>query len=368
MNANKHIIICSISNLVYQQPLQRVAQTLANNGYKVTLVGRKHRNAPVLNNFDFNQKRIFCFFSNGPLQYLEYNFKLFWYLLFKQVQIITAVDLDTALPVFLASKIKGCKRTYDARELFTEMRELVDRPKKRAIWLKLEKWLMPKFKDGIVVGTEIGKIYNERYSLNYKVVRNIPLLIEPQVAALTDERLKNGFLLFQGYVNYARGFDTLIPAMQQINLPLVICGDGNYNEQLQTLIKQHGVENKVICLGLLPPSDLIPFTYNATIGIHLVEPKGLNQQLSLGNKFFDYIHAKLPQISMAFPEYINIVTKHNVALLVNEITVTNIVAAVNTLTDNKNLYQEMKQNCFNASKELNWQVESKQLIDFYSSI
>jgi hypothetical protein len=41
---------------------------------------------------------------------------------------IVCVDLDTILPIYFASVIKGKNRVYDAHELFTEQKEIVTRP------------------------------------------------------------------------------------------------------------------------------------------------------------------------------------------------------------------------------------------------
>ena len=84
----------------------------------------------------FLQKRINCLFEKGKLFYAEYNIRLFFYLLFKKMDCIGAIDLDTILPGYSISKIKKVKRIYDAHELFCEMKEIATRPAIYKVWKK----------------------------------------------------------------------------------------------------------------------------------------------------------------------------------------------------------------------------------------
>jgi glycosyltransferase involved in cell wall biosynthesis len=366
--AKPNIIITSISDLKYQQPLIRCATTLSNNGYNVLMIGRRFTWTDDITEQPYQQKRIFCFFKKGPLQYIEYNLKLFFALLFKKATIITAVDLDTALPVYLASLIKRVRISFDARELFTELKEVVRRPKIQRIWLMLEKWLIPKFNKGIVVSNLIGKEYYNRYGVSYVTVRNVGLLENDLPIDSILRPLQDNYILFQGYVNEARGFDALLEAIVDIPMKLVICGDGNYMGEVKMLIKKFNVDGKVILTGMLAPNVLKTYTYHAYCGIHLVEPDGLNQLYSLGNKFFDYIHAEIPQIAMSLPEYAAINREHNIALLVNNITTNEVKQAINELLNDKVLYNKLKHNCKSTKQQLNWQNESQTLLQFYKQL
>ena len=66
------------------------------------------------------------------------------------------------------------------------------------------------------------------------------------------------------------------------------------------------------------PDELKSYTQKAKLGINLVEHLGLSYYYSLSNKFFDYIHAGLPQITMNFPEYKNLNDKYQVAILIDK--------------------------------------------------
>src|SRR5262245_33136170 len=114
------LIFIVTNDLAHDQRMERICTSLANVGYSVRLIGRKTKTSTALSQKPYEQKRIPVVFTKGKSFYIEYNFKLFFYLLFTKVDLLTAIDLDTILPAYFISKIKGAKRVYDAHELFTE--------------------------------------------------------------------------------------------------------------------------------------------------------------------------------------------------------------------------------------------------------
>ncbi|HAO04853.1 MAG TPA: group 1 glycosyl transferase, partial [Chitinophagaceae bacterium] len=162
--------------------------------------------------------------------------------------------------------------------------------------------------------------------------------------------------------------DVLIPAMQMVNAVLHIYGDGNFVPQLNKLIAVYNVESKVKFFDKLLPQQLKAITHQAYIGLNLVENTGLNQYYSLANKFFDYIQALVPQVTMDFPEYRKINERYQVALLIENLTEENIATSLNRLLDDKKLYAQLQHNCSKARAELNWENEEKNLWLFYKQL
>src|SRR6185295_2399867 len=281
--------------------MHRICTTLAENGYAVTLIGYKRKSSIPLRKEKFHQIRFYCFFSKGKMFYAELNVRIFVYLLFKKLDAVCAIDLDTILPCLWISRWKRIQRIYDAHELFTGLKEVETRPRIKKFWTGVERKCVPAFKFGYTVSESIAGEFKRRYGVNYAVIRNVPRL-RPLNATAPMEK----FLLYLGAVNEARAFEFLIPAMKWIDQKLVICGDGNFMEQLKQLIRDNDVENKVELRGMLSPDALWTVAEKASIGMGLAENTGINQYLALPNKFFDYIHAGLPQIAMKFPEYITV--------------------------------------------------------------
>jgi glycosyltransferase involved in cell wall biosynthesis len=343
--------------------MQRICTTLAENGYAITLVGRKLNSSILLTEKKYRQKRIRCWFKKGKLFYFEYNLRLTIYLLFQKMDAVCAIDLDTIIPCHTISRWKRIQRVYDAHELFTEMKEVITRPRIRKIWTKVERRLVPKFNLGYTVSESIADEFQKRYGVKYQTIRNLPVW-----KPLHEIQPHEIFILYQGAVNEARGFEFLIPAMQEVNCKLVVCGDGNFMSKLKSLIAEYKLENKIELKGLMSPDEIRKISQQATIGMALAEKEGLNQYLALPNKFFDYVHAGLPQITMNYPEYIKINNQFEVAILLEDLDPKKIAAAINNLLSDEIQLRKLKNNCIKARDELNWQIEEKKLIAFYHSV
>ncbi|MES1219641.1 MAG: glycosyltransferase [Bacteroidota bacterium] len=359
----KRLYFTVTNDLSYDQRMIRICTSLATAGYSVHLIGRRLPGSLPLRPMSFHQKRVYCFFKKGKAFYLEYNIRLFFFLLFKKIDLICAIDLDTILPCYFISKIKRIQRVYDAHELFCEMKEVVSRPAIYKTWKHIEKFSVPKFKYGYTVNQPIADEFNKMYGVAYSVIRNLPLLKN-----LVVPEKKEKYILYQGAVNEGRCFETLIPAMKNVNAQLIIAGDGNFMDQAKELVKKNHLENKIVFTGKLLPDELYNYTINAWIGLTLFENKGLSNYLSLANRFFDYINAGIPQLCVDYPVYRELNKKASLAVLISDLSSENISKKINHLLEDEKLYTELQKNCLEARNELNWQEEEKKLIVFYSKI
>ncbi len=361
----------------------RICSSLAEQGYDVVLVGRKLSHSDPLEQHPFKQKRLACFFTKGPLFYAEYNLRLFFWLLFQKADCICAIDLDTILPCLLVSKLKGSKRVYDAHELFCEMKEVVTRPSRYKLWKKIERFAVPKFKHGYTVCQPIAEEFKKMYGVDYAVVRNVPVSenSKSQIPNSKEQGTRDSdkeqetlnyklqtFFLYQGAVNEGRSFETLIPAMKNVEMPLHIYGVGNFMEQTKALINKNGLEQTVFLKGKLLPKELKQITASAFAGITIFENNGLSNYLSLANRFFDYIQAGIPQVCVNYPAYKEINQQFDIALLIPDTTEHSIAAGLNLLLHDTVLYKRLQTNCLKAREILNWQEEEKILITFYKQL
>ena len=352
----------------YDQRMQRICSSLQAGGYDVKLIGVKRKKSREISTQIFSQKRIPIWFEKGFLFYAEYNFKLFFYLLFCKADAFCAIDLDTIIPNYFVSVLRRKKRVYDAHELFTELNEVVNNKKVKWFWDKVEGFAVPKFQNGYTVNQFMKNEFERRYKVNYEVVRNLPN--NQPINQLTNQPINQSAnqIIYQGAVNFGRGFEQLIPAMKNVNAELHIYGIGNFYSQVEELIKANQLENKVKLLGAILPKDLKQITHTAKFGITIFEAKGLNQYYSLANRFFDYIMAGIPQICVNYPEYKILNDEFDIAVMVDNIEVETLSNAINTLLTDETLYNRLKQNCIAAKEKLNWQNEEKKLLSFWKNI
>lgn len=360
----KKRIVCTVTNdLHFDQRMIRICSSLQAAGYEVTLVGRLRPSSGKLKNQTFQQRRLRCFFDKGKFFYVEYNIRLFFFLFFYRTDLICSVDLDTILPGYFASLFRKKKRVFDAHELFCEMDEIVSRPMIYRLWKKIERFAMPKFQFGYTIGEAYANEFNSMYGLKYEIVRNATVL-----RPLTTKEFTGEYILYQGAVNEGRCFEFLIPAMKSVSYPLLICGEGNFFEQAKELVKQHELEDRITFTGYIPPSSLAPLTEKAIIGITLFSNVGRSNYLSMANRFFDYMHAGIPQLCMNYPEYKSCNERFELALLIDEPKVEVIAQALNSLLSDRNKLLQLRNNALLAREQYCWQNEEKKLIQFYQKI
>ena len=379
----KRIIFTVINDLTYDQRMIRICTSLVKNNYEVLLVGRKLRNSIPLQQQPFQQKRLHCFFQKGKLFYLEYNIRLFFFLLWKKFDAVCAIDLDTILPAFYISHWKNKALVYDAHEYFTEVPEVIRRPKVQRIWEWIAEKTIPKCTHCYTVCKSLADIFEEKYKTQFEVIRNCPVSIQGLTSSqplnykmdknesLTKSQIliQPKIILYQGALNEGRGLKQMIQAMPKIEgVELWLAGEGDLSDDLRSLVAKLNLEKRVKFLGFQLPEDLRKITPKAWLGINLLENKGESYYYSLANKTFDYVQAEIPALHMAFPEYKKLNQEFEVSRLVESLEPKSLANIVNELLEDKVLYQKLKENCAHAKTIWTWENEEKKLIAFYENV
>jgi glycosyltransferase involved in cell wall biosynthesis len=365
MPQKQRIILTVTNDLNYDQRMKRICSSLSAAGYDVTLVGWQWETSTPLQQRPFRQKRLRVPWQQGKQMYLYYWLKLFCYLLFRKADAICAIDLDTIVPVYWASKIKRTKRLYDAHEIFTEMQEVVSRPAVKKLWSRIGNRYVPMFPAGYTIGDAYAAFFKQQYHVAYEVVRNATVL-----RPFTVPKKKERFILYQGAVNVGRCFEYLIPAMQQVAGKLVIIGKGNFYEQTKMLITQYHVEDKVCLLGYKSPEELVKYTEQAWVGITLfdITNDGKSNYLSMANRFFDYMHSGVPQLCMDYPEYRKVNEQFEIAALIDNLEPGTIAAALNKLLQDETWHKQLETNALLAREVYCWQEEEQKLLHVYRKL
>ncbi|MFT5264364.1 MAG: glycosyltransferase involved in cell wall biosynthesis [Polaribacter sp.] len=362
----KKLIFTVTNDLNYDQRMIRICSSLSKGGYEVLLVGRKKKDSLPLVDQHFAQKRLYCYFEKGKWFYLEYNFRLFFFLLFQKFDLVCGIDLDSLLPALWVARIKGKICVYDAHEYYTESPEIVNRGLIKKIWTAVAAISIPKVDGAYTVCQSLATIIGERYGKRFDLVRNMPFTIPPQkVVDVSDEKV----LLYQGALNDGRGLPELITAMKSIDgVELWLAGEGDLSKALRQQVADLGLEKKVKFLGYILPAELKNYTKKAHIGLNLLENKGLSYYYSLANKAFDYIQSEKPAIHMDFPEYRALNEKYETSILLPDLSIENIIKAINTLVSDKKTYLRLRENTKAAKSIYNWEKEEKRLLNFYNKI
>lgn len=365
----KRIIVSVTNDLVADNRVHKVCTSLTKMGFSVLLAGRKLPKSLSIQKREYETKRFHLLFRKGPLFYVEFNFRLFLFLLFAKSDILLSNDLDTLPANFYAAKLKKNHLVYDSHEYFTEVPELIKRPRVQKIWELLEKRMVPKIKFAYTVCGSIAEIYTKKYGTPFKVVRNVPL--KRTFPSAITERINNSekIILYQGAVNIGRGLEQAILSMKFIeNARLIIAGDGDIKSELEELVNEENLKEKVEFTGKLPLEELAKLTPTADLGLSIEEDLGLNYRFALPNKLFDYIQAQVPVLVTDLPEMAAIVGHFQIGDICTSLEPENLAETITNALLDEQKRKHWKQNLKVAAEQLTWENEEKVLLEIYSPL
>ena len=366
------IIISVVSDLATDQRVHRTATALFNSGHTVTVVGRKKKDSMEIDR-PYQTVRFKLWWEKGALFYAAYNTRLFFYLLFHRANALVANDLDTLLPNFLVSRLKRQELYYDTHEYFTEVPELVSRPRIQKIWKRIERWIFPKLKHAWTVNDSIAQLYSREYGINVDVIRNVPATAHTKTTKTRAELdLPEGkkILLFQGAgINIDRGGEEAVQAMQFLdNCLLLFIGGGDVIDDLKKMAADLKVSDKVRFIPRLPFEELRSYTAVADVGLTLDKDTNINYRYSLPNKIFDYIHAGLPVLSSNLVELRKIVEHYNIGMIADRHNPGYLAERVKEMFSDEKRFDSWKENLKLAAAELCWEKEEPKLLRIFRDV
>ena len=356
----KKVIISVTNDLTTDQRVNKVATSLLNAGFSVTLLGAVSKNYTVLNNRKYTLYRFTMLFKKGFFFYLEFNVRLFFFLMRHRGDIFLSNDLDTLCANFLASKLKNVKLVYDSHELFPEVPELLNRPVVKFIWLSIESMLLKRVRYMYTVSESIANYYNGKYGVDMSVVSNFPR----QKKSTYKMRNKNKILIYQGAINKDRGIELMIQSMKYIDAKLYIVGGGDILEDMITYANELNLMSKIVFFGRVSFDALFDITKKADLGLSFESDTCLAYRYSLPNKIFDYINAEIPILVSDLPEFKKIIDAYPIGELLearNAKVVSNQINKILAIPRSTWLEHLLR-----AKQEYCWEEEEKKLLPFFN--
>lgn len=354
----KKILVSAFSNLSTDQRIEKICQTLHENGYIVELIGNTWGGEAKLSR-PYSVSRIIIHSKSLKTAYFEFNVKLY-----KTLQrradastMLYANDLDALSANFILAKKLNIPLIFDSHEIFSEM-PAVQGKMSQKFWRFLQNKMIPGLSYMITASEGYANWFQKKYGVQPTVVQNAPRKINFNVE-IPENQPK--IILYQGALNPFRGIDKAILAMHHLeNAVFKIAGDGPLKQEFEELVIKEKLQNKVIFLGKLLPEDLRKVTWTADVGMSIEENGGESYYFSLPNKVLDCIQARVPVILSALPELLKIKNSFNVGEIIENHQPENIAKAIqNVLDKGRKSYQPA---LARAADELCWENEEPKLL------
>ncbi|WP_102400024.1 glycosyltransferase family 4 protein [Haloimpatiens massiliensis] len=379
------------NDFVNDSRIIKEASILAKNGYDVKVLAL-HNNDLLEQECiqGFKVKRIKLYTRNRlgknefiqAIKYLEFKKKCKEEALSFLPDIVHCHDVYT-LPigeeiVKKIRKIKNVKFVYDSHELWPEASNNLSMPKILLnIQNMIEGKIIRKCDKVITVSESIVNYLKEKYNLGeYPVLlRNIPYKhssIENRKLFHKELNIEENkkIVIYQGVIGSGRGIENLIKAMKYTNenIVLVLLGNGNKVDEYKNIVIKNELQNKIYFHEAVDPSVLIKYTSSADLGMSMIMNICLSYYYSLPNKMFEYIQSEIPVICSNYPDMSEIISKYNVGEVANADSYNDIAESINKILSDEDICQIYKNNCKLAKKQLNWEEESKKLINLYNEL
>ena len=218
---------------------------------------------------------------------------------------------------------------------------------------------MPRASAAYTVCQSLADIYSVKYNRQFSVVRNVPYALPKSENAPVGK-----VIMYQGALNVGRGIEMMISAMQYLpDCELWIAGSGGVENDLRQLAAEQKSGGKIVFLGRLSPDELRSKTQLAAVGLSIEEDLGQNYHYALPNKLFDYIQARVPVVVSCLPEMQRIIDSYGVGEVLTERTPEGLAALIQKVANQRAAYAAKLDV---AALELNWENESKALIEIYN--
>jgi glycosyltransferase involved in cell wall biosynthesis len=369
----RNILFCVSSDVTTDQRVLRHCALLVEQGFRVHVVARKKTGSPDLPELPFSVTRFSMFFQSGPLFYLFFNFRLFFFLLFRSSSVIWSNDIDTLVPCALVSKLKKKKLVFDAHELFTEVPELEGASAKKKIWLYVERIFTPKADMLITVNQSLARQFYQRYGLKYNVIRNVPLTINlEKKTTKTSVGIPDDALLcvLQGSgLNKGRGLIETLQALPMVpNVHLMVIGSGDALEEAKTCCQSLDLDRRVHFIPRIPYAEMMSYTQIADIGLAYDTHACLNFQLALPNKIFDYFQAGIAVLCGPQPEIKHLVDQYACGRAMDFVNPEEIAQQLAYFSSHREELEEYKRRSRQAAHTETWDNEKTKLIELLKTI
>lgn len=379
----KLIIVTVISDLMTDYRVHKICQTLHGDGYKVLLIGTHKNSSQPIKQRDYQTDRLKTWFSRTAFFYLEFNIRLFFRIWQEKGDIFLGNDLDVMPATLLVARIKKKPIVYDSHEYFLGMAGMDQKPLRQSVWKFIEKQVFFRLKYMYTVSESILGLYRKSYHEKLWLVRNLPALHQdyPELTSreshwinLIDRQIPKGknLLILQGAgINASRGAEELVKSMSFLDASdfhLLLIGGGDIMEKLEKIIDQHHLSEKITLIPKVPFAVLGHFTKKAHLGLSIDKPEVLNHQYSLPNKLFEYLHAGVPVLASRLVEQEKIINHYDVGSFIENHQPEHIAKKIKEIFSNPETLHRWKQNTCLVREELNWENESKIVIDIFKQV
>ncbi|MDN6303415.1 MAG: hypothetical protein L0J57_10275 [Brachybacterium sp.] len=217
------------------------------------------------------------------------------------------------------------------------------------------------------VGDRIGELYRSRYGVEARTMRNSSPYRDLPVGEVADDAVR---LVHSGAAVQGRNLELTIdvvsalPERFSLDLYLVPANDGG--RYLRSLTERAPADGRVRFLDPVPPM-MLPDTLNGyDLGVFWLPPVHTNGRLTLPNKYFDYVQARLGIAVGPSPEMADLTERHGLGVVAEGFSPETITASLRDVTAEE--IRSWKRHADSAAHELSFAADAQVARDILGTL
>jgi len=382
MNECHVCIVSSVHPPFDVRIFHKEARSLIKGGYNVTFLVPHERDeiksGVKISHLQRHKKRL--------IRMIVIPVRIFFYIIIMRPRIVHFHDPELLPACVITKFFLNCKIIYDVHEnvcaqiLNKDWIKLSLRKIIAKIYHITERIFIP-FVDYIILAEESYESIYKQYGINYKVIRNYPILSY----FCSDGKESNNFhddsekfyLIYVGGITVERGVFELIKSIKIIKdngikkIVLILVGPMyplELEKEVRKTLEEYDLVENVLLYGVEDYSKIEKLLSKSMVGLCVLHPIP-NYIDSLPTKLFEYMAAGLPVIASDFPAWRKIVDKVKCGLLVDPLNPKEIADAINYLINHPEKAEIMGNHGREAVNNIyNWEKEEKALLQLYNEL
>ena len=268
---------------------------------------------------------------------------------------------------------KETKLIYDSHEY---IQGLAATKRTRAAWSALEREYIGRVDRVITVSPTIAEMLTRDYGLTPppEVVMNIPVVggddtVSVRRAAGLGSEVP--LLVYSGGLDPTRGVHTLVKALgplDGVHLAVIARADDGYVRQLAEVAQEGGYQDRLHIVPFVEPQVVVNYLSSATVGVHTIVSGPINHEVTLPNKVFEYMHARLPIVISSC----RVMSEFVKSLEIGEVFVSedpdSLTATIARVLEDLDKYHAAYERQPEMLERYSWRTERKKLFGVYREL
>lgn len=266
---------------------------------------------------------------------------------------------------------------YDAHEYVPGWPQYPVR--KLSAYIDLEREYIRRADRVITVSEPIAEELQRSFSLVRRptVIMNIPVVVSdlppeerPSVrtaAGLGDEV---PLLVYSGRIDPTRGVQTLVdalPLLPDVHIALVSKATSSYVQSLERRADALGCRERLHLVPFVEPHEVAAYLSCASAGVHTLPHCG-NHEVALPNKYFEYLHARLPIIVSDVKAMADLTRELGIGEVFEAENPESLAVAVRRVLADRERYTRPLQERPEILERFSWPREEQKLIRVYRDL